>query len=534
MIKLLIADDEHIVIESIKFIIEKYVDNVEVVGSARSGREAIEKAIDLKPDVIFMDIRMPGINGIEAIKQIQATNNDIRFVIITAFEYFEYAKEAINLGVSDYILKPLNKEKVIETINSLNQTISLKREAIQREIVLKEKINKIIPHLEGQFIYSQLFNGEATRDIDFYEGIFNMELDYGYVIMGVVDDLQNTVKEESIKNSLQKQKFYDIFSMEIKNLTKCLIGPPLLDRTVAYIPCNRNMDSYEIRNKSIGIANNLMERINKNVNINYRIGVGRSYDIEKFSESYNEASMVVSASNNDRVNHFEDIVLSLNKNDSYPSTKEKELIHKIIIGDLKGSLDIFEEMFRLLSVNYNQDIDKIKSRLIELLIVLQRSLPYDIKEKEISEHSFLIYMLKIKNIRELQISYTNHLKNIIVSIINSREQELDGLISNAIKYINNNYDKNISLDDVAKETNMSYHYFSKFFKESLGKNFVDYLTELRIDKSKELLKKENISIKEVCYKIGYSDPNYFSKIFKKITGMTPTEYKANVISQEVM
>ena len=108
------------------------------------------------------------------------------------------------------------------------------------------------------------------------------------------------------------------------------------------------------------------------------------------------------------------------------------------------------------------------------------------------------------------------------------------MISKAIHYIQENFHENISLDDVAKEINMSYHYFSKFFKESIGTNFVDYLTELRIVKSKEMLKDSGVSIKEICNEIGYSDPNYFSKTFKKVTGMTPTEYRTNLVSQEVI
>lgn len=534
MIKLLIADDEHIVIESIKFIIEKYVDDVEIIGCARSGREAIEMAMDLKPDVVFMDIRMPGINGIDAIYKIKATNNDTKFVIITAYEYFEYAKEAVNLGVVEYLLKPINKDKVIKVLKEVNKTISLKREAIQREILLKEKINKLLPILEGQFIYSQLFNGGVIRDLAFYEEIFNIKLKKGYVMMAIVDDFTSSEKEENLKNSLEKQKFFDVFSFELKSLTNCLIGPPLLDRIVAYVPCKETIDLYEIRNFSIEIATKIIQRINRNINIDYKIGVGRRYDIENFSKSYNEAYMAISVSNEEVVTHFEDIVLSLNKIDSYPLNEEKKLIYNIMTGDLKGAVDVFEEIFLWITLNHNKDIDKIKSSLLELLIVVQRALPYKVTAKDISSQSFLTHILKIHDIRNLKISYINYLKNIIITVQNSREMELNGLISKAIEYINENYHKNISLDDVAKEINMSYHYFSKFFKNSIGKNFVDYLIELRIEKSKEILKDPNISIKEACYKIGYSDPNYFSKIFKKITGMTPTDYRMKSVSQEVI
>ena len=107
MLKLMVVDDENIVIESIKYIVEKNFDSVVVVETARSGREAIEKAEAVKPDLIFMDIRMPGINGIDAIREIKAVYPQVEFVIISACEQFEYAKEAVNLGAVEYLLKPL-------------------------------------------------------------------------------------------------------------------------------------------------------------------------------------------------------------------------------------------------------------------------------------------------------------------------------------------------------------------------------------------------------------------------------------------
>lgn len=534
MIKLLIVDDEYIVIESVKFIIENHVKDVEVVGTANTGREAIEKALYLKPDVIFMDIRMPGINGIDAIRQIKNSINEVFFVIVTAYEYFNYAKEAVNLGVYEYLLKPINKNKVIETLNNIQEIIISRRQAVQREMLLKEKINKILPLMEGQFIYSQLFNGKSINDIDFYEDIFGLSIRYGYVMMAIVEEYDRTEREENLKDSLAKQKLYELFSYELKDLSQCLIGPPLLDRVVAYIPVEISMDEYEIRNKSIDIATKIGERINHKVNISFKIGIGRSYSIEHFSKSCNEAYMAGSVSYDERVIHFEDIAFSQARDVSYPVNKEKILTYKMIIGDDSGALEVFEEIFWWLSENYKDDLDKIKSNLIELLIVVKRGVAVEIKENDIFEKNFLMEMIKTKNAMELRSSYLNYLKNFIVNLAEFRQRELSGLISKAIKYINENYHENISLDDVAKEMNMSYHYFSKFFKESVGKNFVDYLTELRIEKSKNMLKDLGISIKEICNEIGYCDPNYFSKIFKKATGMTPTEYRTNSVSQGVV
>ncbi len=533
MIKLLIADDEPIVIESIQFVIDKFIADAVVVGTASSGREAIEKALYLKPDVILMDIRMPGINGIEAIKQIKETHQDICFVIITAHEYFEYAKDAVNLGVQEYLVKPLNKNKLIDTLKQLSQLINGRREAIQREIALKERINILIPHMEGQFIYSQLFNGRVIKDLAFYEEIFNMNIKYGYVFMTLVEELESEIKEEHLKNSIQRHKFYEVFSEELKCMVPCLIGPPLLDRLVAYIPADMNADIYEIRNNAIEMATRLTERINRRISFSYKIGVGKCYPIESFTKSCDEAYMAASFGEKETVTHFEDIQLNRRPVPAYPLNNERLMIQRILVGDIVGALEIFEEIFRWLSINYMEDIDNIKTKLIEMVIVVKRTIPYEVEENDITDDSYLTYLFKAKDINELRISFINYFKSMVSGFQSYRERELSGLISEALDYINHNYDKDISLDGVAKEINMSYHYFSKFFKDAVGKNFIDYLTDLRVDKSKELLKDPTLSIKSICYSVGYSDPNYFSKIFKKTTGITPTEYRVN-LSQEVI
>lgn len=534
MMKLLIADDEYLVIDSLKYIVERFVRNVDVVGTAKSGREAIEKAMELKPDIVFMDIHMPGIDGIEAIKQIKAINSDIVFVIITAYEYFNYAKEAISIGVHDYLLKPINRGKVAETLEKICTEIASKREAVQREILLKEKINKVIPHLEGQFIYSQLFDGNAVKDTAFYEEVFGVRIGNGYVMMAIVEETENPGKQEGIRISLDKQKFYDIFNFELKNLCQCLIGPPLLDKVVAYIPVDKSVDAYEIRNMSIGIATSLAEKIGRNVDIKYRIGIGRSYDISNFSKSCNEANMSASLKDEGNVIHYEDIMAASGGMDMYPESQEKELVRKLLSMDSEGGIDAFERIFLWLTMNYKEDLDRIKSRMIELFFLIKRSVPYCSEDDSIKAQDFLKSVLKTQDLRELKVACKGHLEQIISSIMKAREMEINSLSAKVKKYITENFHRDISMDDAAKETNLSYHYFSKFFKDSTGKSFVEYLTELRVDKSRQLLRETNDTVKEICYKIGYSDPNYYCKIFKKVTGMTPTEYRDNQKTDEVM
>lgn len=526
MIKLLIADDEYLVLDSLKMIITKNMEDVDIVGTASSGREAIEKAIELKPDVIFMDIHMPGIDGMEAIRQIKAANSNALFVIITAYEFFDYAKEAINMGVSEYLLKPINKGKVIETLNNLSFIINQKRKLLLREVELKEKINRIIPVIEGQFISYQLFNLGTVKEIEFYEDIFKMSLRQGYAITVLLDNFESSSKEDNFKLSLEKQNFYESFYLELKRLCPCLIGNPLLDRITAFIPVDEYVDSYEIRNLSINIGNKLMERIKPGSNFNYRIGIGRKYEVGNFYKSCNEAYMAVSVPSGQAVMHYEDITPSNNVLDTYPLHKETTFANRMLTGNINGAKEAFKDIYLWMINNYHEDIDKIKSKLIDLLFVIEKTLPYKMNIFNKSKQTYILSILKMYSKEELEGQFIQIITELAVEIQEQIRSEIDGIIPKVLKYLNNNYYENITLDDAAKSVNLSYHYFSKIFKDEVGKNFVDYLTELRIEKSMKFLENHRLSIKEVCHKIGYNDPNYYCKIFKKVTGMTPTEYRA--------
>ena len=182
MYKLIIADDEKIVIDSLKYIIEKNFNNIEIIATARSGREVIEKVDDAVPDIIFMDIRMPGINGLEAIKEIKSRHKQVVIIVLTAFDHFDFAKEAINLGVIEYLLKPVNRTKVVEVINKAIEIVKTEKEKRRIELELKEKMEYIVPILENGFIYSLILFDDNRNELLNYKQIFEIEENGGYVM----------------------------------------------------------------------------------------------------------------------------------------------------------------------------------------------------------------------------------------------------------------------------------------------------------------------------------------------------------------
>ncbi|WP_163192438.1 response regulator transcription factor [Clostridium thermarum] len=525
MLKMLIADDEYLVLESLRMIISKNIKDVDIVGTASSGREAIEKALGLKPDIVFIDIHMPGIDGIEAIRQIKQVNSDTVFVILTAYEYFDYAKEALNLGVFEYLLKPINKNKLIETINNISAEIYKKRANLIREIELRERMNKLIPSLEAQFISDKLFGTGMSKEMEFYESIFAMDLKHGYAMTVLFHDAENNNKEDNLKLNQQKQNFLDIFTAKFKSICPCLIGSPVSDRIIVYVPTDEEEPDEFIRMKSIDIGKRVTEKLKGLTTLKYHIGIGRKYNIENFVKSCSEAYIAASKTNDQTVTHVEDVNSSVGDIESYPIHKESVFSNSLLTANIKEAKEVFEEIFVWMINAHGEDIDKIKSKLIDLIFLAEKTLPYKLNELDKLKNTYVLNILKINGMDELRVQFKAYLSDLGLEIQKQKKSDEEGIIPAIIEYVNKNYANDITLNDVAKSVNLSYHYFSKIFKDEMGKSFTDYLTELRLEKSMKLLANPSLSIKEICQKIGYNDPNYYCKTFKKVTGMTPTEYR---------
>ena len=225
--------------------------------------------------------------------------------------------------------------------------------------------------------------------------------------------------------------------------------------------------------------------------------------------------------------HIKDIVEVHETASEYPLAKEKYLIERAALGETSECIQTFHYIFDWLVQEYKDSIKDIQYRLAEIIVMFHRlAYDYGIEGSEtFKRQNYLTEFLLIEDTATLKIWCRNRIDYITGSIKFIRMKRLSNIVTNAKVFINSNFNKDLTLEDVSKEVNLSPHYFSKFFKEETGENFIDYLTSLRIQKAKDFLESGQYSIKEVSYKVGYNDPNYFSRIFKKITGYTPTDYK---------
>ena len=177
--------------------------------------------------------------------------------------------------------------------------------------------------------------------------------------------------------------------------------------------------------------------------------------------------------------------------------------------------------------NFADNKDEIALKVLEFIMLAEREaseqdgVPYGFGYRK----AYLGMVQSFQNYGELRRWFLMKTSEICQNIATSRETQTETLVSKVKTYIEENYQKDISLDEVSRLVDISPYYFSKLFKQEAGKNFIEYLTEIRMHHAEEFLRDPSYSIKEVCVMSGYSDPNYFSRLFKKYEGVTPSEYR---------
>ncbi|MCG8501838.1 MAG: response regulator [Firmicutes bacterium] len=526
MYKLIIVDDEQIVIDAVKYIIEKNMKEVAVSATAKSGREAIEKAKSVHPDIMLMDIRMPGINGLDAIREIKLMNPDTRFIIISAYEQFEFAKKAMTLGVEDYILKPINRTNLIHTIEKVTKEIEMQKEKKKRELETIEKLEKVIPYLEQGFIYSILLNTEFSDEAIKFLNLLGFENAGGYMMILQFGEGEEVGRlSNKIGSSIIGHKIYPYVRDIIKYKCKCIVGPVMINKIVVYISSTAFTNEYEYRLQAIELAEEIINSVKTKTQVEFFVGIGGFKDNQEIIYSYNEAEKALRNNSGEKISHILDICNIQPQYTQNPKDIDK-LIARIEMGDEEGATAIVKSFTDKIKADASLNAEHKKNMILEMMVMAHRKA----LEANIREDSYLKYgdyiseMLSRPDYDSLTSWCINRTAYITKKLGELKAEKGNSIVEKAKNYMEEYYNKEITLEDISKKVNISPQYFSKLFKEETGYNFIEYLTFIRIEKAKNLMHSTDMSIKEICYEVGYGDPNYFSRLFKKNTGISPTTY----------
>ena len=521
MYKLLIADDEQIERTALKAIVNKGIDSIVDIQEAVNGREAIVMSRTLQPDIVFLDIKMPGINGIEAAKAIRKNSKTVSIVFLTAFNQFEYAQEAIQIGVEDFIIKPSSEIRVLELLSKILGKIAKRRIEENRNRNNELKLSRVTGYMENEFIYNLSVLGISEEKFNNYLAILDIGFYSGRA--GIVKVLYETypihVDSSYQKQVLMKRSAFIIKSMLSKNGLITLFNNELSN--LYFISIAETQDSFNQNNSEATILSKMLsDEVKKTLNLSVLIGIGSEFtDPGKSLSSFSQAKIMLGNISK----NINKSITTLEKK-SLPLNFEIDMEQAILNGNRKKTLNTLQnlrEWFESSTLNFETK----KKTVLELSTVLKHAAAYQlpngrstIDENDIKESV---------NSISLYSNFNLFLNELLEQIASAKEIENSPAIESACLFINNNYSKDITLEETATHCRLSSFYFSKLFKKEKGITFIEYLTNQRINKAKELLKGSNYSIKEICREIGYSDPNYFTKVFKKIESVSPSKYRNN-------
>lgn len=524
MYKILLADDEQIVIDSLSFIFERNFPEQLELFSARSGRDAITVCQTNKIDIAFMDINMPGLNGIEAIKDIKTFHPALLVIVLTAFDRFDYAQQAVNLGVFEYLSKPVNRNKIAETMRNAMSAVDLYRRKQQSEIQIREKLDSVVNIVESDFIYSLIFPSDKTGDIESYLDFFNITDPCFYFMTMEISDIPEK----------QRAQIYQTVRDSIFSSINCIIGPLMRNRIVVFVPVEREAfaSSGEPLQTRTSFVNSLHSRLATRLGLKVKIGVSPIVgDMSKSLSAYNESlKALISIEESNAVVYSKDSAEVVSESSCYPVEIEKKLLDRSTAGDIQSVHSLFASLCSWIREQYPDDLSVLKSKLFEILILVR----YQTRKVQSHFGGFSVWKDSWRHFENL--NDTVQLEKFVLAEIDEclgvisehKQSRMSPLIIKACTIINENLSSEISLEEISKRVEISPFYFSKLFKEETGENFIEYITIARMQKAKELLRDQSRSIKEISAASGYADPNYFSKLFKKVVGMTPTEYRESV------
>lgn len=527
MYRILLADDEAIVTSSVKYIIEQNIEEPCEVQIAKTGRSVIEMAESFRPDITFMDIQMPGINGIDAMKEIRKNNASVIFIVMTAYDKFDYAKEAVNVGVLEYLNKPVNQMKIVEVLHKAMGIVDSRRTKRSQDLQIKEKLEIVVPMIEQGFVSAGIYGVESTDELENYKSLLGIkEQQLFTLVFEFGENLINNEATNPIGTGVRLQRSYESLRNRMKETYHCFVGPALGNHIHCCVSTVMEQGDYESRARDVEVCRELVRCIEQNEEMSCRIGIGSIVNLEQMNISFRDAMNALQNAKG-KVVHCRDLPIFCEYEDDYPVQLENELFTSLKAGQGTETKRLANEFYDWMLHRMPKYEHSVRLKILEFVLFADRDayisggLVYRFGDRK--EYLNVTTTFRVED--ELRNWFVGKMVQAAENIANKKKEYTNDAIHRAKEYIDNYYKKELTLEHVSKELDMSPYYFSKLFKDVTGEGFIEYVTGVRINKAKEMLLDGQATMKEICVAIGYSDPNYFSRIFKKCVGKTPTEFK---------
>lgn len=519
MYKVIIVDDEYVIRQGLESMVRWQDFGCEVAGTASDGREGVELIEKVKPDIIFTDIKMHNMSGLEMLEIVKKANAHCKMIIITGYRDFEYAQKAISLGVFAFILKPTE-------LDDINKTLKLAVEELDadkaRQRIMDEDSDAIIFE---KYFYDFLSGIKTVSDKDRQR----IDAAYGkiesYTLILVENDLQDSGDTAADNRLLYRYEVAEV----VKN---CFESSYILS-----IPVNNLRIAFMVRggNPVFDKCYRFKSIIENNFGFSVSVGISSAgADIAELPMKYAECEKaleqkayagpgaVISAFDAEMFFRYDDF-MALNE------LREK-VIEAAGKADAETAAKLSDEIYSYIS-RISKEINRDIRDYYWSVTVAVDNMVYD-GEKEAESNEVFEKINSCGTLSELN----EYLKLIIDRTVRTLKENtrsaVDPKVVEIKKYIEANYKKPIKLADIGKHIYVSPYYVSRIFKRDVGMTISEYINIVRIQKAKELLGDVRNRVYEISEMVGIEDAHYFSKLFKKMTGYSPKEYRIMCLESE--
>lgn len=535
MYKLLLIEDEQLTREGVARFILNSNTGFEVVGEASDGEQGLQLVKDTNPEVIITDIFMPKMNGLDLIENVREFNPDIKIVIISGHDDFKYAQRAIQLGVQEYILKPVLPDQIREILLKTRDELDRRKNLLLNIEDLKSRVLESLPILRERFFneliagnlkQEQVINKLRYLDIDMTGDLFSVIL---LKIKNYMDISDTDVRKEDLLQYFLINIMNEVFGKNI------IIYPfPVSDDQIVLIACIKQMNSQSAFITLNQNASRIVASLQKYLNVTTFTSIGKLYSsISEIAKSYNEAAEAMTytfSKDSGYVINYEDIRMQNQILPRRPADLENQLVIGVKIGDRPLAVAAMERVFE----NYSQyavcNPRLMKAEIFELVMVLSRSMEETgfVMNDPANCNRMMPYdqIQKCDTLEELKKWLSGFIDTCIKEYDKVHLSRSASTVEKMKEYIHTFlHNEDFSLGEIAAKLFMSPNYLRQIFKQHTGESFVDYLTAARMEKAAILLKDKSSKVQDISEKVGYTNQRYFASCFKKFHKLTPTELR---------
>jgi len=498
----MIIDDEPIVRAGLRYLLPWSEYNFEICAEGVDGKDGLKKLLEYSPDLVLVDIKMPGMNGLELIREAKKQDFDGKFIILTGYSDFEFAKSAISLGVRAYLLKPIDEDELRRNVEEVLAELEAKKNlddyySLNELKARQDLLRRLLQPLEDKM--------SLGREIKLY----GMDFKYNIFCVAIISRMNETEGQEIPIDAEKREQI----QKGIRNVDSIMVDNNfvLICKGSSYIKIKEQL------NKNI-------ERLKRDCNENFFVSIGHDVSCwEDINFSFECAKLMTNNKflyKDMEVVCIDDLKISHKGCDENFTNRICDLIE---IGDTDSIIKTFLDLKNLYRSRVAKETD-IKLQVIHNIVLL-----YSVLEKKYPDKvaEFPDFNMTVENIKK-----SDSLEELIGLItdysINVAEKigitTTDNIVKRVLAYMERNYVNDLKLEDIAKLFSYNSAYLGKVFKKTTGSSFNDVLNNIRIENAKRLLLETDLKVYQISEQVGYSNTDYFYSKFRKYVGVSPKEF----------